>query len=639
MAALQKVITPAVCILLLVACKSKDHSTGRTIVVGETVELIDGQVDKTGILYAEKPGDSLDGLMMYVPDRDFAANRRFKISYQPVTSHSLGPSFNPASPLITISCGGGFSDSIVTMEIPVRLAEGQFAMGFLYDEQEGTLEGMPLLKLEKDRVVVALRNFSHSKHIKGNSLAAQAGDITGDVVKFIVSAINEEKLDGGVESGFYPGVDDMPNVNCGTFLNRNGICDGQSQAMLWYYDNKKMKGAPPLYQLLDNDGGMPTPNCHFDDRKAIMFASYLQTENKDHLLPFYWLMRGYNLEFGSLLGDKMTLRAFAYAIMLTKQPQYVAIAQVEGNSHAMLIYKVRGNEMYVADPNFPGNRERRIVYDPVTGRFKPYSSKVNSESPGVDFVSFFYYGKTALHSYHYAEKYWKKVENGTIGKGDYPAVKVQVMEKKDGQLVTKELPDDYELRRTEGFMPSLMPDAPGYEGNGFFCDTAGRYSRDFSDIIRGKTGVQMIGVCLYDNDMFARWAGFRWVKINIIEEEQESNAPMHGELLIRVDVGERSIELAQCEFSIDGQSFSLTGHDKEVLYGLTIRIDNWHGTGDYANVTSSSLAGVADPVKGTYSSSTGTVSISKWGEGRLEGIFEFTSNGMKISGYFNYRAE
>ena len=619
-------------------CKSKDQKAGGpTIRTGETVELVNQKIHETGILHVDKPNDSLSGLMMYMPDAAFGGSRRFSISYQPILSHDLGPDFDPISPLITISCGGGFSDSIVTIEIPIHLSEGKFAMGFLYDERTGKLEGMPLLKLEKDRVVVALRNFSHSKQIKGSKLAAQVGDLTDEVVKLIVSAINEDRLLEGVESGFNPGVDDMPNVNCGTFLNRNGICDGQSQAMLWYYDNKKMNGAQPLYQLLDNDGGMPTPNCHFDDRKAMMFASYLQTETKDYLLPFYWLMKAYNVEFGSLLGDKMTLRAFAYAILVTKQPQYVVIAQVEGNSHAMVIYKVKGNHMYVADPNFPGNTERRIVYDPVARRFKPYSSKVNSESPGVDFISFFYYGKTALHSYYYADKYWKKVEDGTIGKEEYPEMKIQVTEKKDGELATRELPDNYQFKKTEGLTPILMAYAPAYEGKGFFCDTAGHFSHRQEDILSGKTGMQMIGVCLYDNDIFSRWAGFKWAKINIMEEEQEFNPPMTGELPIRVHVGDQTIELEQCEFSVEGKSFVLTGHDKEVLYGLTIQINNWHGTGDYENVFSSSLAGVADPVKGTYSSQSGRVTISKWGEGRLEGVFEFTSNGVKISGYFEYR--
>lgn len=623
--------------LLLFSCKSKDKKNVPTIVTGKSVELLNTKANELGIVYAEKPGDPLDGFMMFVPDPEFAANRRFKISYEPVTSHSFGDAFDPVSPLITISCGGGFSDSIITMEIPIHLNEGQFAMGFLYNEQEGKLEGMPLLKLEKDRVVVALRNFSHSKEMKGSKVAAQVGDLTDEVVKLIVSTINEDKLQEGMESGFNPGVDDMPNVNCGTFLNRNGICDGQSQAMLWYYDNKKMNGAPALYQLLDNDGGIPTPNCHFDDRKAMMFASYLQTETKDYYLPFFWLMRAYNVQLGSLLGDKMTLRAFAYAILVTKQPQYVAIAQLEGNSHAMVIYKVKGNEMYVADPNFPGDKGRRIVYDPGAGRFKPYSSKVNSESPGVDFISFFYYGKTALHSYHYAEKYWKKVEDGTIGKGEYPEVKINVTEKKNGELVTRELPDDYQFKKTEGLEPFLIANAEGYEGRTLFCDTTGHFSFRQEDILNGKTGKQMIGICLYDNDIFSRWAGFKWAKINIMEEEQEPNAPVNGELPIRVDFGGSSIQLEECEFTIEGKSFVLTGHDKEVLYGLTINVKNWHGVGDYENVYSSSLSGIADPVKGTYTSETGTVTISKWGNGRLEGVFEFTVNGVRISGYFEYR--
>ncbi len=634
-------------------CKSKDHPDGGpTITTDKTVELANKQVEDNGILYIDKPGDSLSGLLMYVSDAAFATSRRFRISYAPITHHELGPGFNPISPLITISCGGGFSDSVVTMEIPVHLPEGHFAMGFLYDEKTGKLEGMPLLKLEKDRVVIALRNFSHSSTREGSPVAAQvAGGAAVPVTRFAISAIDEKSLQAGFDSGFKPGQDDMPNLNCGTFLNRSGICDGQSQAMLWYYDTRRMKGATPLFKLLDNDGGTPTPHCGLDDTKAIKFASALQTETKGYLLPLYSLLQLYNQQMGSLLGDIVTLRAFAYTIMLTKEPQYVVISPAEeGASHAMVIYKVKENALYVADPNFPGDAERRIVYDTEKGQFKPYSSKVNTESPGKDFTSFFYYGKSALYAYQHAADHWKKVEDGTIGKETFPEFIVQVRETKDGQSQWVTVEDGYRFTDEEERGLYLLTKSSGFGSRTIFCDTAGNILPETGGGINvEKKGEQLIGVCMYDDDLLGRWAGFKWVRIYMAGDEDlrpsQNIKPAHGDLTVNIKVNDMSFELENCNFSIAGNSFVMDGPARSITHQFTIRTDSFHGEGKYNDVAGYWASNQDNEPSGTYFNpkKDGKITITKWGRGKLEGVFSFDAyddyykKNVSVSGYFTYK--
>jgi len=89
--------------------------------------------------------NALNGLQLTVPANSYTNTRQFKISSAPVVSQTFGSNFVPISPLITIDNGGGYSNEIVTLQIPVQIPAGNFAMAFYYDDKIGTLEGIPTI--------------------------------------------------------------------------------------------------------------------------------------------------------------------------------------------------------------------------------------------------------------------------------------------------------------------------------------------------------------------------------------------------------------------------------------------------------------------------------------------------------------
>lgn len=619
---------------LFTGCNSKDSAAGGpTIFTGKTVELANEKIGESGILYIEKPGDSLDGMLMYIPDRGFAASRRFRVSYEPITSHDLGPDFNPISPLITISCGGGFSDSVITMEIPIRLPEGHFAMGFLYDDRTGKLEGMPILKLEKDRIVVALRNFSHSTSRKGSPLAAQAGGgEPEEVSKIVMSAVTEKKLLDPYDSGFKPGVDDSPATNHGSIITPKGFCSGQSQLMMWYYSHKKKNGSPGLFTAMEADGGLPTPGFWQDDTKAILLSSLIQDEEENSLLLRE--LRGFFAIGGILATDLLTLYAFQYAIRLTKEPQYIAIAEevTAKEGHAILVYKTEKDVLYIADPNKPGDKSRKVFFDRTLDKFLYYNGAVRANAPVIPYKSFTYMGSRALVSHDGIESLWKKMEAGKLKSEKLPEFTLKAYNKtayvpfEDG-FRTEENGDALSLSAECSVpvqiiaylgtypLPALSHDVKRGNGNSFTAEGSFRLT----------AGKHRVGVYIVD---FAtkEWIGFRWVNMEIEKEKEHArprsdHKPLQGDLSVIVTINGERFELVKSSFGI-GETFMLTSDSGDLPYKLRLSIRDWKGKGEYTNAVINWMSR-RDKDAGDYLDKNGKITIATWGEGKLEGLFSF----------------
>ena len=43
----------------------------------------------------------------------------------------------------------------------------------------------------------------------------------------------------------------------------------------------------------------------------------------------------------------------------------------------MICYRIKDGNLYISDPNYPGNTERRIAY--ANGNFQPYNSGANAD--------------------------------------------------------------------------------------------------------------------------------------------------------------------------------------------------------------------------------------------------------------------
>jgi hypothetical protein len=386
--------------------------TSRKIKLGEEIALTQQEVTSEGTtIILEDTETTLDGLSVSIPKDAHSENAEYKISYAEIKSNGGFKNFNPLTPMIVIENGNIFTQELITLTIPISLPEGHFAMAFYYDEDSNSLEGIPLLSLTENEIVIGTKHFS----------------------KIVVSSISEENLKKlKADSGFRPGKNDWQFANRGSLISPNGHCAGQSISAMWYYSEKTLKGGSNLYGRYDNnrnliDGRIKTPKLWIDDSLGYRLASVVQEE-------INWESEERKL-FNDFSGidDRLTYLAFVYSIHLTRQPQYVAVRR-EGGGHAMIVYKAEKSILYLADPNYYGE-VREITFDTDTNKFKPYISGANLEEikkgNGREYPIIHYYAKTALIPFDTVKQAWEAVENKTIGNDHFPDSPIGYYDKSD----------------------------------------------------------------------------------------------------------------------------------------------------------------------------------------------------------------
>jgi len=407
------------------ACSS-DRDAGVTSAppVGNTGSIETASPNQAGEFTAQPSGSSMtlsipessiDGLVITVPADAYRKPTEMKVTYAPVEDHSFGANFNPVSPLISIENGEALAAEPVELTIPVEVADDEFAMAFFYDDEQGTLEGLPLLSRDTTSITVATRHFS----------------------SVIVSAVNTALLYSDIDSGFRPGVDDWQFANRGSYLMPGGHCSGQTTTALWYYVTKPDGPGETLYNRYDNNGWEPaSPRFWYDDSLGYRFASVVQLEDDYDGKLFNLTQRMHVLH-------QETWYLFAYSIMVTGEPQFVGIVSSAGGGHAMVVYRVNQGTLHVADPNYPGRTDRVIEF--ANGRFTPYNSGANAEAiergQGKAYDQIFYVAKTAWVDWDRVADRWTEFKTLTIGDDVFPTYRIDRL---DDQGNYVPLTDGYE---------------------------------------------------------------------------------------------------------------------------------------------------------------------------------------------------
>jgi hypothetical protein len=401
---------------MLPAAPQKDgvsNNNNSSITTGKPVAAASATITpEGGNMSVDKQGDPINGFKLTVPAGAYTGSLKFSISYAPVTGQSFGPNFNPVTPLISVDNGGGYSNEIIEIKMPVVVPDDSFAMGFIYDDATGKLEGMPLISRDASSITVGTRHFS----------------------SFIVSMIKKAELEKDINSGFVPRYDDWEFTNFGSAIAPGGHCAGQSMTAMWYYVTQPDGPDSLLYGRYDNNGQTPkTPGLWQDDSLAYRFASVIQADQWNDKASDYWRKL-------SAIDATTTRNLFAYAMLITGEPQLVVIWSSQGGGHAMIVYAATRGLLYIADPNYPGNIDRRIQYE--AGAFKPYNSGANAADIaagyGKAYESIEYWAKSAIVDYPHIASRWQEVKSKTIGNDLFPQYKLMY---KDGQGKVQELKD------------------------------------------------------------------------------------------------------------------------------------------------------------------------------------------------------
>ena len=390
----------------LTAARRTLSLAAKTKLLTETVAASGGEI------LVSDPNSEINGLQISVPANAYDEETRFTISTKPIKAHRFGELFDPITPLITIDNGHGFAAEPMTVEIPIQLGPDEFAMAFFFDRRTGKLEGIPLAGLTADRLTLVTSHFSD----------------------MVVSRIKVDKLGNpSIETGFAPGVDDWQFTNYGSIIAPGGHCAGQSISMMWYYYEKRLgAGERPLYGRYDNNRyGLGTIDFYEDDSWGYRLASTVQRS-------IDWDAKSRTM-FNALgwTSDSLTWHAFAYSMALTGEPQYVAIGRYEKDKdgkdvrrgHAMVVYKIDGNTLYIADPNYPGQANRTIHYE--NGAFLPYASGDNARDITASGVKSYpeirYMAKSAMVDWDQIGVEYAKMLDGKAGATKFPAYILSVL--------------------------------------------------------------------------------------------------------------------------------------------------------------------------------------------------------------------
>jgi hypothetical protein len=366
------------------------------IIKTQDIGVAGGTISITGTRTA------LDGMTITIPPGSYASLRTIAVGYRKMDTTALPAGIAASSPLITISGGSGYADSLITVKIPASIPAGTFAMPFSYDKNNRRFEGLPLTWLDDTSVTFETRRLS----LRGQEGARFHNGEEAYFLPLVILGVAEETLRNKAEiaTGFKPGVDDWEFVNRGSYLARGGHCAGQSITALWYFDEKKA-ALGPLYGRFDR-----LDSVEFDNPAGYRFASVVHQDlNWDGVTSeLFFAMRA------NPLFAHWSWWAFALSMYVTASPQYVGLKSASGG-HAILAYKISLSDslLYVADPNFPG-KERTIRF--VSDTFAPYSSRQNADDiADKPYTAVGYRGVSSLIGWEEIGSRWQEMEDGSIG--------------------------------------------------------------------------------------------------------------------------------------------------------------------------------------------------------------------------------
>jgi hypothetical protein len=536
-------------IILMTGCQSGDPVGLRDVVEGSN-NLITGEfedvVTKTidaggGTIKVDALDDPMNGFEISVPPNSFADARTFEVTRAEIKSHNMGAYFNPISPLIKISNGGGYANEVMEVKVPVKVPAGYFAMGFFYDEKTGTLEGLPLLALDSTSVTIGTRHFSTS-NLSGNPQQALfKRSALPSYCDLIINAIDLTMLQGKdiISTDYELREDNWEFNNYGSYLSTGGICAGMSLTSIWYYYERRLRGDHALYSLFDD-----VDQIWQDNPKGIRFASTVQDDYEKHSKQLENLYDKIAINHDY---DYLGWRAFAFSLLTTGEPQIVGMFSRNGG-HMIVAYSISlaQGTLDVADPNFP-DELRAIQYE--NEQFQPYSTRLSLNDIDDDsFTKIGYYAKTALIDWGTIGEQWEKLQNNTVGNDRFPEYSLWVMDSDIGQ----ELGDRYTTGLDSLIVQTRCPSAEvkvtwkgidfiGHEiydeeGNrlastawGFFKPNSYAYSNGVNTsnavqtAIKLNPGLNHLGFHIYgwrNNNYYPEttsyeptWIDFRWVDV------------------------------------------------------------------------------------------------------------------------------
>jgi hypothetical protein len=383
---------------------------------GAAVEVASKSIGSDGgVISFSKAEDLLDGLKLEIPAGAYDRPIPFKVSYKPIKSHTFNKYFTPASPLIVVENGGAYASDFIELTVPVKVPEGHFAMGFYYDSNRGTLEGIPPVNIQADSVTLVLTHFS----------------------QVVVGTVDRKALPIAYETNFKPGVDDWQFDNWIDYIETEGSCAGMSLSAIWYYWERPDGANTHLYGTYDNNRRKPaTPQFWQDDSDAVRMTSEIQLYSEDietklNLKRF----RKYGMAHPDWVWE-----TFRYAIAVSDMPQLIGAWQGgKALGHAMVVYKYDAGGLYVADPNWHGGTTNKIIWN-GTGfnEYRSASSAADLKAGKSLLLNVFAFEPPSeIVSWSKLSQFWQDFKNGSTG-SHFPSYQLEWFDAKMNPVPVKD---------------------------------------------------------------------------------------------------------------------------------------------------------------------------------------------------------
>jgi uncharacterized protein (TIGR02145 family) len=348
--------------------------------------------------------DSINGISLSVPPNAFSGTHNFKIYAEPVPVGIIPDAAKPLSYLICINTDVGYSDSIITISVPVNLSTESSPMAFFFNPETNALEAIPTINVGENKIQFVLRRFS--------SLSSNKSASAFETIKLLILNFAQDKVTNTITS-FAPPRDGWEFKNYGTYISPSGSCDGMCISAIWYYTEQHLKmDAPHLNGLLDIQN-----NKEYENRNAPYLNGLF-----DNLKSFGWdnpvgikytayIHKLKNPEFSKNHEDDLIFQHIVNAIYTEKQPVLLRILDSDKFNagtqigHSLVAYAFDLDDpnqkiIYVYDPNTP-NIQRSLVFYKLTKKFNPYESE-----PGQIYDWIFFIGKSSIIDYSLLNIHW-----------------------------------------------------------------------------------------------------------------------------------------------------------------------------------------------------------------------------------------
>lgn len=389
-----------------------------------------------GLLLVTAPGTAVDGFSIQVPADAYSQDVPFDISMQPILSHNLPAELEVITPLIHVDNGEVWAEDYLEVNLPLELAEDEFAMLFIYDQESGAIDALPLVTIDETHLTALTLHFSDLLGVKVNT--------------FVLNNIN-------IQTGFSQGVNNWQFTNYGSYISSKGHCAGQTLMAVDFFSRNPGVALYGRYDNYNNDLQLfgLTPKNWYDDRAGYRLCSMAQ-ERMDWEGRSYLFWRKVQLK-----NDLIAFYSLSLAMYASGEPQLVGIFNSTGG-HMIIAYEKRGNRFLVSDPNYPAaNANRSVQFNRQKARFATYYSGPNADNLGTAYTVIRYINKYGFLSKAQLTYLWNAFNDGTIGMAEFPEVKLTYFHEVVGESYTDMVVDDKLLvvddTRPDFYLDSSLP--------------------------------------------------------------------------------------------------------------------------------------------------------------------------------------